>query len=101
MTKEIRAENRPAGNRLFKMLNNEVIFGKVELTDTGNGEEILVKKPFTIVQQKGIPYMGNVLGSSPAAIQIHPMNVLWSVALDEFKEINDAYNRETSSLILP
>lgn len=82
----------------FKLINNEVIFGDSMGVPTGHGEEIQIKEPFTIVRENGVPYMSNVTGNAPAAIQIHPMNVLWSVPLDEFPALSDMYKKATSKI---
>lgn len=91
---------KKAGKRLFRLINGETIFGEVEIVPGVNGEEVIIKKPFTIIGSQPIPYMGDLLPNAPAAIQIHPMNVLWSVPLDEFKEIRDFYIKETTGLIV-
>lgn len=46
-----------------------------------------------------MPYMLDVLMESPRAVQIHPMNVLWSVPLDEFEHANKAYIQATTGII--
>ena len=38
---------------------------------------------------------------SPKAIQIHPMNILWSVPLNEFPEANKIYEEATSVILKP
>jgi|WetSurMetagenome_2_1015567.scaffolds.fasta_scaffold285014_2 hypothetical protein len=89
-----------AGKRFFKMINNEVIFGEVEVISTENGNEILIKTPYTAKAGNVMPYMLDVMASAPAAVQIHPMNILWSVPLDEFEEANRVYTEATTGLIL-
>jgi len=88
-----------AGKRVFKLITNEVIFGEVEVVPTENGTEILVKKPYTASNGNIMPYMITEMGSSPAAVQIHPMNILWTVPLDEFPEANEIYTEVTSGII--
>ena len=85
--------------RCFKLINNEIIFGEIEVIDGPNGGEILVKKPYTAKGGKVMPYMLDVLMESPKAVQIHPMNVLWSVPLDEFDEVNRVYIQATTGII--
>lgn len=92
-------ETHKIGKRLFKLLNNEVIFGEVELVEGPNGSEVLIKTPFTAKNGNILPYMSDEIMSSPGAIQIHPMNILWSVPLDEFKLANEAYIKATTGLI--
>ena len=85
--------------RCFKLINNEIIFGEIEVIDGPNGGEILVKNPYTAKGGKVMPYMLDVLMESPKAVQIHPMNVLWSVPLDEFDEVNRVYIQATTGII--
>ena len=85
--------------RCFKLINNEIIFGEIEVIDGPNGGEILVKNPYTAKGGKVMPYMLDVLMESPKAVQIHPMNVLWSVPLDEFDEVNRVYIQATTEII--
>lgn len=87
------------GKRFFRTISKEIIFGDCEIIQTANGSEILIKEPYTVKNGKAMPYMYDELMKSPAAIQIHPMNVLWSVPLDEFDEINKIYIEATSGII--
>jgi hypothetical protein len=89
------------GKRVLKLINDEVIFGEcVSIVDeeTGIGE-ILVKSPFTAKNGKMMPYMADVMSSAPAAVQIHPMNIIWQVPLDEFPDANKIYIEATSGII--
>ena len=92
---------KPAGKRLFKLINGEVIFGDVDtlIVDAAH-TEVLIRKPYTAKDGNIMPYMLDTLASSPAAVQIHPMNILWTVPLDEFPEAHKAYVKATSGLIL-
>jgi len=85
--------------RFFKLINNEVIFGEIEVIDGHNGSEILIKTPYTAKSGKIMPYMLDVMMQSPKAIQIHPMNILWSVPLDEFEDANKLYIQATTDII--
>lgn len=87
------------GKRFFKLINDEVIFGDVEIINNGQHTEILIKTPYTAKNGNIMPYMIDVMMESPAAVQIHPMNVLWSVPLDEFEEANRVYIQATSGII--
>lgn len=87
------------GKRFFRLINQEIIFGECEVMQTANGSEILVREPYTIKHGKAMPYMYDELMKSPAAIQIHPMNILWSTPLDEFDEIEKIYIEATSGII--
>jgi hypothetical protein len=89
------------GKKVFKLINDEVIFGEcftMVSEETGIGE-ILIKSPFTAKGGRMIPYMVDVMGSAPAAVQIHPMNIVWQVPLDEFPEALKGYIEATSGII--
>ena len=89
------------GKRFFKLINNEVVFGDCETVQKGDGPvEILIKKPYTAKAGNIMPYMMDVMTESPAAIQIHPMNILWNVPLDEFAEADRVYTEATTGIIL-
>jgi hypothetical protein len=45
-----------------------------------------------------MPYCMDVLPTAPGAIQIHPMNILWTVPLDEFPDVEKAYIKATTGL---
>lgn len=95
-----RPEMKAAGKRVFKLINNEVILGEVySVTTEGGGVEIMIKQPFTAKNGNIMPYMVDVLTSAPGGVQIHPMNVIWSVPLDEFPEANKVYIEATSGII--
>lgn len=85
--------------RFFKLINNEVIFGEIEVIQAINGNEILIKTPYTAKNGNIMPYMVDVMTQSPSAVQIHPMNILWSVPLDEFEEANRVYIETTTGII--
>lgn len=86
--------------RFFKLINNECIFGEIEPINTKNGQtEILIKHPYTVKGGTAIPYMFDVMGIAPGAIQIHPINILWSIPLDEFEEVNKAYIQSTTGIV--
>lgn len=89
------------GKRFFKLITNEVVFGDCETVQTESGAtEILVKKPYTAKNGNIMPYMVDVMTSAPAAIQLHPMNIIWTVPLDEFEEANKVYIQATTGIIL-
>ena len=92
---------KPAGKRLFKLINGEVIFGDVDMIIVEGGHaEALIRKPYTAKNGNIMPYMLDALASAPAAVQIHPMNILWTVPLDEFPEAHKAYIKATSGIII-
>ena len=89
------------GRRFFKLITNEVVFGDCETVLTESGvTEILIKKPYTAKNGNIMPYMVDVMTSAPAAIQLHPMNIIWTVPLDEFAEANKVYVQATTGIIL-
>lgn len=91
-----------ADNRFFRLIEGTNIFGEVQTVETEGGHvEILIKHPYTVKGGNVMPYMVEDAGNAPGAIQIHPMNVLWTVPLDEFKEINEYYKKQTSQIITP
>lgn len=89
------------GKRFFKLINNEVIFGETEtvVTREDGPTELLIKTPYTAKNGNIMPYMVDIMMSAPAAVQIHPMNVLWSVPLDEFDEVYRVYVEATTGII--
>lgn len=89
------------GKRLFKLINNEVVFGECETVQSGADApvEILIKTPFTAKSGNIMPYMVDVMTEAPSAVQIHPMNILWQVPLDEFPEANKVYLEATSGIV--
>lgn len=87
-------------NRVFKLITNEIVMGEVHLVETTRGDEIIIKKPFTVINGNLTPYMLKELMNAPGAIQIHPMNVIWNVEISEFPEVQNAYIKATTNLIL-
>ena len=95
-------EEKEAGKRFFKLIDGTNIFGETLSVTLDNGAvEILIKQPYTAIEGNVSPYMMVDVGSAPGAVQIHPMNVLWSVPLDEFKELNEFYRDKTSPIVRP
>lgn len=86
--------------RFFKLINGDNVFGEIETVQTESGQtEIIIKKPFTAKHSNMMPYMADEVGESPGGIQIHPMNVVWSVPLSEFPELNKAHIEVTTGLV--
>ena len=86
----------------FKLINGDVVFGEIEASNSEDGgQTILVKRPYTAVNGAVMPYMMQTMTEPPKAINILPMNVLWSCPLDEFPTASSIYQEETSSIILP
>ena len=84
--------------RFFHLITKEDVFGEIQVLE--NNPEILIVEPYTVKNGNMMPYMYNILGISPKAIQIHPMNILWSVPLDEFEELDKQYTKVRTGIIL-
>lgn len=88
------------GKRLFKLINNEIVFGSAEVMENPESKgEILIKQPFQAKTGDIMPYCVQDLGSAPGAIQIHSMNVLWSVPLSEFPIVETAYLKAVTGIV--
>jgi hypothetical protein len=98
---EEKIQTMKAGKRFFKLINGEMVYGETETVPTQNGTEIIIKKPYMVKNGNVMPYCMDVLPSAPGAIQIHPMNILWTVPLDEFPEVLKAYTKATTGLDVP
>ena len=85
--------------KCLKLITGEVVFGEVEAAE--NGQDILVINPYTAENGNVMKYMFNTMTESPKAIQVNPVNIVWSCPLDEFEQANKVYLEQTSSLILP
>ncbi len=86
--------------RLFKLINDETVFGEIETITTNNGQtEILIKNPWTAKAGNMMPYMMDIMTEPVGAIQIHPMNIVWSAPLDEFKQAHDLYVEKTTGIV--
>lgn len=91
-----------AKEQFFRLIDGSNVFGEVEAVPTEHGvNEILIKQPWTAVDGTVQPYMLSDMASAPGAVQIHPMNVLWTVPLDEFPEAEKMYRKHTSRIITP
>lgn len=86
--------------KVIKLINGEILIGTVESAPNVHGvNEVLIKQPYTAIETVGlIPYCVTALGSAPAAVQIHPMNILWVSPLEDFPEANKTYIKATSGI---
>lgn len=84
--------------KVIKLITGEIIFGNMEGVETANGQEILVKRPYQAKDGNIMPYGILDLGNAPGAVQIHPMNVIWSSPLEDFPEIETAYLKATTGI---
>jgi hypothetical protein len=97
MQEEQEKKGQPIGTRVFKLIDGSLVFGKCETVITNNGNtEILIKHPYTSYQGGIVQYCMPELAGSPAAIQIHPMNIIWQTFLNEFPEAEKAYTEATT-----
>lgn len=88
------------GKRLFKTINDEIIFGDTEVITNNSGVgEFLIRNPYTAINGKLLQYCIKDLTEAPSAIQIHPMNVIWQTPLDEFPEVNKVYLEQTTGIV--
>ncbi len=88
------------GKYLFKTINNDIVFGDVEvIQNRDNIGEFLVKTPYTAIDCKIMPYVLKDIGESPLAIQLNPVNIVWHVPLDEFPKLLAIYTEQTTGII--
>ena len=97
MQEEQEKKGQQIGTRVFKLITGELVFGKCETVLNNAGvTEILIKHPYTAYQGGIVQYCMPELAGSPAAIQIHPMNIVWQTFLNEFTEADKAYTEATT-----
>src|SRR5574344_1897794 len=95
LEKDVKGQN--IGKRVFKLITGELLIGDCETAiNKSNVVEILVKNPYTSYNGGLVQYCMPELAGSPAAVQIHPMNIIWNVMLSEFAEAEKAYNEATT-----
>ena len=88
------------GKRLFRMINNEILFGDVEVVPNSHGDgEFLIRSPYTIKIDKMDPLMGIEVGEPANAVQIHPMNVVYQFPLSEFPNLEKQYTEVTTGIV--
>jgi hypothetical protein len=83
--------------RVLKLINNETLFG--EVTGVEGSPEVLIENPWKALGGEVMPYMQGDLMSPLKAVQIHPLNILWSAPMDDFPELQQLYVKETSGII--
>ena len=86
--------------KVIKLINGELLLGSVQGVQTENGVEILIQQPYIASNGNIMPYCVNDLGNGPGAVQIHPMNILWTNPLSDFPQVSDAYFKATTKLDL-
>jgi len=94
--------------KALKLITGELVFGEVEGIEVAPGvTEILMKKPFEgLAAAPGrphgyMPYSADRMSNAPAAIQINPMNVVWSAPLEDFPEALEIYQEQTFKIQKP
>jgi len=86
--------------RLFKLIDGDTVFGDIETVQTKDGNtEVLIKNPWTAKNGNMMPYMMDIMTEAVGAIQIHPMNILWSAPLEDFKQANELYIEKTTGIV--
>ena len=106
MSEFTKTNTEQAGKRVFKLITGEIIFGEVTVINEDSGIQFLVKEPFESKKLENgtngiVPYLSQELGNGPGGVQFHIMNVIWSLPLDEFHSVEQAYNNATSEIIEP
>lgn len=97
MQEEKEKQGVKIGRRVFKLIDGSLVFGECETVVNNAGvTEILIKTPYTSYQGGIVAYCMPELAGSPAAIQIHPMNIIWQTFLSEFAEADKAYTEATT-----
>ena len=95
LEKDFKGQN--IGKRVFKLITGELLIGDCEtVMNKAGAVEILVKNPYTSYNGGLVQYLMPELAGSPAAVQIHPMNIIFNVLLSEFTEAEKAYNEATT-----
>jgi len=87
--------------KALKLIDGELIFGEVEAIHNEQTTEILVKTPFCAKSAGIMPYCMDLMTSAPAAIQVNPMNIIWSADLEDFPKACEIYKEATSKIIQP
>lgn len=82
--------------RLFKLINDEIIFGSVEVQEKG---EIVITDPYTVKGGNMAPLMQIELNEYAKGVQIHPMNIIYNFPLEEFPNLNKMYIEQTTGII--
>lgn len=87
--------------KLLKLINGDIVFGEIEAVEAKSGQtEILIKNPWTSHNGNISPYMMIEMGQAVPAVQIHPMNILWSAPLEDFEEANKVYIEKTTGIVV-
>jgi len=86
--------------KVLKLIDGDLVFGEVEAVH-GETTEILMKNPFIAKPAGVMPYCVDLMTSAPAAIQINPVNIIWSAPLEDFPKALEIYQEATSKIIKP
>jgi hypothetical protein len=84
--------------RVLKLINNETLFGEVSAVD--GSPDVFIENPWKALGGEVMPYMQGDLMRPLKAVQIHPLNILWSAPMDDFPELQQLFVKETSGIII-
>jgi hypothetical protein len=84
--------------KVLKLMNNETLFGEVSAVQ--DSAEIFIENPWKVLGGEVMPYMEGDLMVPLKAVQIHPMNIIWSAPMDDFPELQRLWVSKTSGIII-
>jgi hypothetical protein len=84
--------------KVLKLINNETLFG--ECTWVKDSPDLFIENPWKALGGEVMPYMEGDLMIPLKAVQIHPMNILWSAPMDDFPELQQLWVSKTSGIII-
>ena len=84
--------------KVLGLITGEIIIGPVEGIETDGGIEILIKQPYQAIGGNIMPFRIKDLGNAPGALQINPMNIIWSGPIEDFPEIETVYLKATTKI---
>jgi len=86
--------------RVLNLTNGDTIFGEaIGVPNESGMVDIQIKTPFCAKTGGIMPYMVDIMSNAPAAVQVNPMNIVWSAPLEDFPEVEQTYKDATSKII--
>lgn len=82
--------------RIFKLINNDIVFGKASSDDKG---QVIIEDPYSIKDMMVHPYMSQDFGEGLPCLIIHPMNIVWSVPMEDIKMIDKVYEEAMTGIV--